>query len=118
MGYMRHNAIVVTGDGYEGAQIKLNKVYEQAKEIFGDLVSNMIDGKTNGIRSFFIAPDGSKEGWDVSDLYNSKREALATIIDSMSYEDGSNPIQFVDVGYDEDYVAEVDRTNKGIIEGI
>jgi hypothetical protein len=118
MGYIRHNAIVVTGDGYDEAEKKFELAYRKANELFDGLVSNVIKGKINGYQSFFVAPDGSKEGWEISVEYDSKRKELADYIDSLAYSDGSNCIQFVDVGFDEIYEAEVDRTNKERPDGI
>lgn len=112
MGYVRHNAIIVTGDSYPEAQKKFLEVYVKAKELFGELVSPVIPSPTNGYQTFMIVPDGSKEGWDVSDEHDVKRHVLADFVDSVAYEDSSNPIQFVDVGFDECYEAKVDRTNK------
>lgn len=62
----------------------------------------------NDYQSFFIAPDGC----NTSDAYDVKRKELSDFIDSLSYVDGSNPIQFVDVGFDEVHKAEIDKTNK------
>jgi hypothetical protein len=70
MGYIKHNTIVVTG--YEEL---IKKVHEKAIEIFSSyddglgrgfelLVSNIVHSLTNYTSSFFIAPDGSKEGWE------------------------------------------------------
>lgn len=112
MGYIRHNTIVVTGDSYPKAQEKTNSAHKKALELFGDLVSPVIKGKTNGYQSFFVAPDGSKEGWDLSDKYNEKRKELADFIDSLAYGDGSNCVQFIDIGFDEYFEVGIDRTNK------
>lgn len=112
MGYIKHNAIIVTGDGYEDAKKKFELAYRKANELFEGLVSNVVEAKMNGYRSFFIAPDGSKEGWDMSDEYDTKRTEFADYIDTLAYGDGSNPIQFVDLGYDEYSENNVERTNK------
>jgi|SRR5579875_2244071 len=112
MGYIRHNAIIVTADGYQNAQEKLKLTHKKAVELFDNLVSPVITGKANGYQSFFIAPDGSKEGWDLSNEYDEKRKQFADFVDSLSYSDGSNCVQFVDVGFDEYYEVEIDRTNK------
>ena len=75
MGYQAHHTIVVTGYGssVEEAHAKAVEIGAQYSEEgwtgnFAALVSPIIDGQTNGQRSFFIAPDGSKEGWETSDL--------------------------------------------------
>jgi len=75
MGYIKHNAAIVTN----WDEKKLIKAHSKAKEIFKDkfsddvmieagdnLVSDIIYGIANSQASFFIAPDGSKEGWNTS----------------------------------------------------
>lgn len=74
MGFMSHHAIIVTG-----CTVSLPTAHKKAKKIFNDvgcirLVSNIITSPCNDYKSFFIAPDGSKEGWDTSELYDQKRE--------------------------------------------
>lgn len=93
MGYIKHNAIVVTGWQDE----KVEEAHQKAKEIFernfeqepyekpfgSRLVSEVIEGLTNGQKSFFIAPDGSKEGWDTSDSGdNARKEFLDWLMNS------------------------------------
>lgn len=86
MGYIKHNAIVVTGWGKE----KMEEARQKAIEIFedcfkdepfkseelygGTLVSEIVAGLINGYMSFFIAPDGSKEWWETSDNGDRARE--------------------------------------------
>lgn len=111
MGYIKHNAIIVTDAGYPEAKKKLDLTHKKAEELFGDLVSPMIKSKINENHSFFIAPDGSKEYWDLSDEHDSKRKVLANFINSLAYDDGSNAIKFVDVSYDECHEVKIERTN-------
>ncbi len=61
MGHIRHHAVVVTSldEGIEPFHAK-------AVEIFGGAVSAIVNSEVNGYRSFLVAPDGSKEGWEVS----------------------------------------------------
>jgi hypothetical protein len=73
MGYVKHNSIIVT-DWKEERIVILHK---KAQKIFGKharLVSNIVVSERNGYASFFIAPDGSKEGWDVSQDMDDARE--------------------------------------------
>ena len=73
MGYIKHNAMVLTS--WEGGHIQ--QAHKAANEILGDeIVSDLVGPLANGQRSFFIAPDGSKEGWQESDDYDSKRNAF------------------------------------------
>ncbi len=74
MGYIKHHTIIVTGYSYPCDEII--EAYKKAHEIFSkyfedELVGRLINEVTSGIAnvqcSFFIAPDGSKEGWTLSD---------------------------------------------------
>lgn len=70
MGYLKHNAIVVTSWDCKMMQ----KAHAKAVEILGKLVSPLIDGVVNSQTSFFVAPDGSKEGWAESNEHDEKRK--------------------------------------------
>ncbi|WP_420553083.1 hypothetical protein [Tenacibaculum aiptasiae] len=70
MGYTKHNAVIVT-DWNKG---DIEKVHAKAIEIFKNeidvefsekCISLIIKGLVNSYYSFFIAPDGSKEGWSI-----------------------------------------------------
>ncbi|MED1863332.1 hypothetical protein P4V41_07670 [Fictibacillus nanhaiensis] len=114
MGYIRHNSIIVTGGGYPEADEKFYQAHKKARELFDSLVSEIIEGLTNGYKSFFVAPDGSKEGWELSNHYDIKRQELYSFIDLQQYGDGSNPTQFVDIGFDECNEVEVDRKKRNL----
>lgn len=94
MGYIKHHTIVVTGwgDSIKAAHKKAIEVFieQNRNDPFaipgGRLVSEIISGLSNGQDSFFIAPDGSKEGWDTSENCNDARnEFLNWIDESDSY---------------------------------
>lgn len=68
MGWIRHHGIVVTGCG---AHIEV--AHAQAVSIFPE-VSALIGGRMNGYESFFIPPDGSKEGWKDSQDGDGERD--------------------------------------------
>jgi hypothetical protein len=81
MGYIRHHAVIVSGYDSDAMQ----EAHEKAKQFFaliGDpvdpqmapLVSPIIPALVNGYCAFFIAPDGSKEGWGKSDEGDTARE--------------------------------------------
>jgi hypothetical protein len=70
MGQMRHHSIVVTSD--DSDIIKL--VHKKAVSLFEHLVSPIIRSRANGFQSFFIAPDGSKEGWETSSKHDTNRK--------------------------------------------
>ncbi len=110
MGYIKHHTIVVTGrqDEY------LKEAHQKAKEIFeknfedesckkyfaSRLVSNLIQGLANKQGSFFIAPDGSTEGWPTSDnCKNARKEFLDWL------QETDNSCDYVEVifGGDDEY---------------
>lgn len=70
MGYIRHDAIVVTGWDAE----RLKPARAKAVELKLP-VSEIVSSPVNGYVSFMIAPDGSKEGWDSSDNGDKARAA-------------------------------------------
>lgn len=85
MGYIKHDAIVVTSwdDKHFAA------VHAKAKELLGavpdslgtgeyNYVSEIVDSRMNGQQSFLIAPDGSKEGWDTSTVAEERRAEFLT----------------------------------------
>lgn len=76
MGYNRSHTIVVEGYFGSDADDILNQTHGKAKMLFGSRVSDILGPFTNGSGSFFIAPDGSKEGWEESDVNDEKRDEL------------------------------------------
>lgn len=65
MGYLRDHAIIVVAQS-DTKQMPL--AHAAATELFGvRRVSPIMGPFTNNHTSFFIAPDGSKEGWGESD---------------------------------------------------
>lgn len=98
MGYIKHHAIAITS----GIDELLKKAHVKAKEIFGDRASEILKGETNAYNSFFIAPDGSKEGWEESKKGDRQRELFVEWINDQVYEDGSNSLAFCEFFYGED----------------
>lgn len=96
MGYMRHHAIVVTG----GFEPETKEAHAKAVEIFGSgLVSGILASPVNSYWSFFICPDGSKEGWDQSDLGDDRRNAFIEYLDKAGEPNGFCPVDWVEVQY-------------------
>ena len=99
MGRLCEHAIVVTGyypQGDHWADI----AHGVAVDIFGrGLVSPVIHGVVNDVRSFFIAPDGSKEGWSESDEHDKKRAEYVKWLEAQAYEDGSSPLAWALIQY-------------------
>lgn len=113
MGYMCYHAIVVTDSGYGDFIIEAHAVATalfRSEVIQRDtysadkaaMVSPILLAPINGHRSFFIAPDGSKEGWDISKNGNTARAKFREYLRSLEYADGSTPLKWVEVQYGDD----------------
>lgn len=99
MGYQRDHAIIVSA--YYGEAI--DKAHATAVEIFGERrVSPILGEFTNGCRSFFIPPDGSKEGWSESGEGDARRAKLIDYLESGKYDDGSSALNWVEVQFGDD----------------
>lgn len=74
MGYIRHHAIIVIG--WQPAA--LAEAHAEAERLFSDLceISPVLKSGLNGYASFYIPPDGSKEGWPESNLGDRARESF------------------------------------------
>jgi hypothetical protein len=82
MGCTIHNAIIVSASGV------LNRA-DEARQValeFGLQASEVITSPVNGIKTFFIAPDGSKEGWAESDDGDVKRAKFKDWLRDRFYE--------------------------------
>lgn len=70
MGHFRHDVIIVTDFEKEPVQAARQK----AVELFGDLVTPIVSSPHNGFYTFFIGPDGGKEGREFSDDFDARRK--------------------------------------------
>ena len=103
MGYMRHHAIVVTGP----ASVYLSKatmqeVRDAVFDIAGNMVSELVGSPMNGYLSFFVAPDGSKEGWSESEEGDKTRQRVIDYLETLRYEDGSTSYKYAEIQYGDD----------------
>lgn len=96
MGWIVHDAIIVTSWDWE----LIDRAHTLAKQNM-PYVSDVVTSPINRYRSFFIAPDGSKEGWAESDHGDAMRAAFLKWIDAQAYDDGSSCIDCVAVRYGE-----------------
>lgn len=97
MGYNRHHAIVITTFD----KTLIEQALEQA-EILCDQCSPIMAAPLNGWNTILVPPDGSKEGWEESDLGDAGRAKLIEWLDSKRYDDGSSPFSWVEVQYGDD----------------
>jgi len=94
MGYIRHHGMIVTSYDEE----RIEAAHEKARDI-GMTVTEVVESPVNGYRSFCVAPDGSKEGWDASEKGDAQRDELVSWLESKSFEDGSAPYDWAEVQY-------------------
>ena len=94
MGYMRHDAIVVTSWKSEAIEAAASKARECGLEVIGPSNETI-----NGIRTLLVCPDGSKEGWDVSNAFNAKRAEYLKYLNGIRYEDNSSCLEWVALSY-------------------
>lgn len=98
MGYIRNHVIVVTDHGHGDC---IQVAHEFAMSLGGS-VTEITDETTNGVQSFALMPDGSKEGWDESQEGDTRRDRLVTFLRTLCYEDGSSPLSWVEVQFGDD----------------
>ena len=103
MGYIRNHAIVVTcthGDHIERAHKKAKGIFPRVSEI-------SLEG-VNGSRSFFVPPDGSKEGWADSKKGDTQRENFKIWLRAQAHSDKSTPFSWCEIRYGgDDFDAEI-----------
>jgi hypothetical protein len=108
MGYFIHHTISVTSMNAD--------VLAEARSFaigIGAHVSELVPGQTNGVVSFTVAPDGSKEGWDESAAGDTRREAIKNWLRARAYADGSTHLKWFEVEHPEDGAPRVvDHQNK------
>lgn len=98
MGYIRHHAIVVTSFDEE----ELEKARNKAVRLFNRPIGAIVKGTTNGYATFVIPPDGSKEGWNTSELNNKKREKYIEWLKYERFDDGTSVLDWVELQYGDD----------------
>ena len=98
MGYIKHHAIVVTS--YDKG--KCEAAHGYAASLFDTQVTPLLLSPVNGFYSFFIGPDGSKEGWIDSDRGDGRRADFINYIYDQRFEDNSNALSYAEFYYGED----------------
>ena len=97
MGYMKHDAIIVTSWNTEAIEEAAAKAREYGLEVLGPS-----DKAINSIRTMLVCPDGSKEGWEESDIFENKRFSYLKYLNSVRYEDNSSCLSWVALSYSSD----------------
>jgi len=105
MGYERNHAIVVSSwdDIIVKAHAEALRIYaNEGNYPWSRTVSPIIPGIINDWHTFIVVPDGSKEGWDVSDEGDRRRDEFIEWLDAQRYDDDSTSIDWVEVQYGDD----------------
>lgn len=95
MGYIKHNAIICTTWKKEDAteaQAMAKKLLSENESNGAGLVSELVEYAANVGYSFFIAPDGSKEGWEPSCNFDESRNKFLNWLD-----ESDNYCEYVEV---------------------
>lgn len=101
MGYIRHHAIIVTGNIED-----VERAHKRALEIFKkEQVTNILPPATNGYSTFLIGPDGSKQGWETSNQGDDNRDDFIRYLKISKYEFDWVVIQYGDD--DDDYQTKI-----------
>src|SRR5215831_12078344 len=113
MGYIAHDAVIVTVSDYVyreemDPRPKLEAFRASLPDEWRPLVIGPVHSLTNGYDTYVFLPDGSKEGWDTSDEGDRYRARFLDIFTSR-YEDGSSPFDYVALTYGGDFEAEMDH---------
>lgn len=94
MSYVKHNTIVIIAYSLEDINVAREMAINTFTLNFLDAeyptdgkkyVSEILGPLNNGLYSFFISPDGSKEGWDTSNRSDNAREEITKWLDKNEY---------------------------------
>lgn len=112
---IRHHAVIVTCNDRKILESIRNKVLELYKLYMEasngkNLVSEIQDSIVNHYASFFIIPDGSKEGYDASDDGDIIREKLIEYINPLCKSEAYH-LSFAEISYGADNGATSFRHN-------
>ena len=110
MGTMKHHAIAVTDVEAE----RIRQAHGRALSLFSDnQVSSILKSRCGGYLSFFVAPDGSKEGWTGSNSGDAERDMFITWLQKHSC-----PYSWAEIQYAADCEpSRVTRDDKGVYPG-
>ncbi len=111
MGYIKHHSIIVTGWDEKKMLKAQNKAVKLFTKHLGEpqLISSLVTSNTNGQVTFFIAPDGSKEGWETS---NNGDTARCEFIDYLNTKQPYLDYVELKFGGDETDICSITRRNK------
>jgi hypothetical protein len=98
MGYIVHDAVVVTVSGGIDPPPDVEAFRQSLPDKWRRLVIGPVEGVVNGDHSYAFLPDGSKEGWPDSDDGDQYRKQFIRLFD-FAYEDGSTPYDVAEIRF-------------------
>jgi len=104
---IKHHTIVITSNDKVQLDSLRNKVINIYKEKMeakkgAQIISPIIESLINSFSTFYVVPDGSKEGYDASDDGDIVRESIVDLINSFDQAGKENIFRFVEIAYGED----------------
>ena len=99
MGVENNNAVIATTWNKE--EVERIKKWADGLDDFEKGLFLFGDDKINGKATVVMVPDGSKEGWAESEAGDKLRAAFIKELIKADYDDGSNPWDYIEVGYGE-----------------
>ena len=114
MGYERNHAIIVSAWDFTFELLRsAHRAIQEQTQFRPTAIAH--DSYNLGYHTFLVPPDGSKEGWEESHRGDRERDVVVKILRSYEYEDGSNPLHWVEVQYHDDNGDDkVTRSGKGL----
>jgi hypothetical protein len=102
MGHIEHHTIIVAGSA-----VDVEAAHRVASQLFrrgsSSLVSPVVLGEANLTASFFVAPHGSKQGWDISNSCERLREHFIDHLSDLTFEDGSPRLDWFEARFGGDF---------------
>jgi len=97
---VENNEVIIATTWDDNAVLKVQEWIKSLPEDQRSLFA-ILPSIVNGKQTVFLAPDGSKKGWEESDRGKLLRDEFIKQLKTFDYDDGSNPFDFVEVGYGE-----------------
>jgi hypothetical protein len=107
MGYIAHDAVIVVTQDFRDGGLPDIEAFRQSLSVeLRPLVIGPIESAINNSWIYAFLPDGSKEGWTLSDDADEARGRFKDLF-RFTYEDNSSPDDWVHVRFGGDELHEV-----------
>lgn len=99
MGVENNNAVIATT--WCDLSVEIIKTWVKTLPDDWQSLFAFVPALANGKTTVVLCPDGSKEGWNLSDTGDMLRQQFIDKMTESNYSDGSNPWDWIEVGYGE-----------------